>query len=120
MGRVVAIQIGDVYFQRYHCLSLSVAYRYLRKEWNTDIKNELSNLDYCQRSPIQSFFLRLLPKITDTIVFFLLRQNLAYFCPVWHILKHCLAYFVVVDLAALLRSWALLLGHFICLLTESG
>jgi len=33
------------------------AYRYLRKEWNTDIKNELSNLDYCQRPPIQSFFI---------------------------------------------------------------
>jgi len=45
-----------VYFQRYHCLSLSVAYRYLRKEWNTDIKNELSNLGYCWKSPKQSFF----------------------------------------------------------------
>jgi len=33
------------------------AYRYLRKEWNTDIKNELSNLVYCQTSPIQSFFI---------------------------------------------------------------
>jgi len=49
--------MGLVYFQRYHCLSLSVAYRYLRKEWNTDIKNELSNLGYCQKSLIQFFFL---------------------------------------------------------------
>jgi len=56
MGRAEAMQTGVVYFQRYHCLSLSVAYRYLTKEWNTDIINELSNLDYCQRSPIQSFF----------------------------------------------------------------
>jgi len=56
VGRAKAVQTGVVYFQRYHCLSLSVACRYLRKEWNTDIKNELSNLDYCQRSPIQSFF----------------------------------------------------------------
>jgi len=28
MGRAEAIQTGVVYFQRYHCLSLSVAYRY--------------------------------------------------------------------------------------------
>ena len=57
MGRAETIQTGVVYFQRYRCLSFSVAYRYLGKEWNTDIKNELSNLGYCQKSPIQSFFL---------------------------------------------------------------
>ena len=56
MGRAEAIQTGVVDFQRYHCLSLSAAYRYLRKEWNTVIKNELCNLSLCQKSPIQSFF----------------------------------------------------------------
>jgi len=34
-------------------------------------------------------------------VFFRYEKNLAYFCPVWHILKHNLAYFVFVDLATL-------------------
>jgi len=44
MGRAEAIQTGVVYFQRHHCLSLSVAaHRYLTKEWNTDMKNKLSN-----------------------------------------------------------------------------
>jgi len=52
MGRAEAIQTGVVYFQRYHCLCLFVAHRYLRKEWNTDIINELSNLGYCQISTI--------------------------------------------------------------------
>jgi len=109
MGSAEAIQTGVVYFQRYHCLSLSVAgadpgrgrlgrlpplkttkitlftlilcntknnihdiwslfrplhchscivaySRYLRNEWTTDIRNELSNLGYCQKSPVQSFF----------------------------------------------------------------
>jgi len=56
MGGAEAIQTEVVYFQRYHCLSLSLAYRYLRNEWNTDIRNELSNLGYRQKSPIQSFF----------------------------------------------------------------
>jgi len=59
MGHAEAIQTGVVYFQRYHRLSLSLAYRYLTKEWNTDITNELSNLGYCQKSPIQSFFHKL-------------------------------------------------------------
>ena len=57
MGRAEATQTGVVYFQRYHCLSLSVAYRYVRKEWNTNIKNELSNLGYYQKSPIKPFFI---------------------------------------------------------------
>jgi len=57
IGRAEAIQTGVVYFQRYHCLSLSVAYRYMRNELNNDIRNELSNFGYCQKSPIQSFFI---------------------------------------------------------------
>ena len=32
---------------------------------------------------------------------FYCEKNLAYFCPVWHILKHNLVYFVFVDLATL-------------------
>ena len=32
---------------------------------------------------------------------FCYEKNLAYFCPVWHYLKHNLAYFVFVDLATL-------------------
>ena len=56
LDRAEAIQTGVVYFQRYECLYLSVAYRYLRKEWNTVIKNEISNLGFCQKSSIQSFF----------------------------------------------------------------
>jgi len=34
-------------------------------------------------------------------LFFCYEKNLAYFCPVWHILKHNLAYFVFVGLATL-------------------
>jgi len=41
MGCAEAIQTAVVYFQHYHSLSLSVAYRYFRKEWNADIKKEL-------------------------------------------------------------------------------
>jgi len=55
MDHAEAIQTGVVYFQPYHCLYLSIAYSYLRKEWNTDVKNELSNT--CQKSPICSFFI---------------------------------------------------------------
>jgi len=36
--------------------------------------------------------------------FFCCEKNLAYFCPVWHILKHNLTYFVFVDLATLCES----------------
>ena len=60
MGRAEATQTGVVYLQRYHSLPLSVAYRYLGNEWNTDIINELSNLGYCQKSPIQPFFINCL------------------------------------------------------------
>jgi len=34
-------------------------------------------------------------------LFFCYEKILAFFCPVWHILKHSLAYFVFVDLATL-------------------
>ena len=37
-------------------------------------------------------------------VVFCYEKNLAYICPVWHILKHNLAYFVFVDLATLRYS----------------
>jgi len=35
---------------------------------------------------------------------FFCEKNLVYFCPLWHILKHNLAYFVFVHLATLVKT----------------
>ena len=78
MGRTEAIQTGVVYFQRYHCLSLSVAYRYLRKEWNTDIKNELIHLGYTVENHRYHlfflFFISCLSRVHQTQVWIALKK----------------------------------------------
>ena len=56
LGRAEAIPSAVVYFQRYHCLSLSVAYvvQVLEKKGVLTLKTNL--VTYCQKPPIQSLF----------------------------------------------------------------